>query len=148
MGLPMSMARILQQLLSAKRIGTFLLSQDVDYLNEMPLGEEAVPKISSLYIIGTVAWDIPHQADNKDVNNSTFELRDLDIHFPHGEVTLIAGKFGSGKSLLLLAMLGEARLLHGKISYAVSPIMDPNGIDDMDWSLASNRVAYVPQVRL
>lgn len=71
---------------------------------------------------------------------------DLDIKFPRGKLTLVAGKFGSGKSLLLLALLGEARLIEGKISYMVSPIMDPQKIDKNDWSLFKNGVAYAPQV--
>ena len=95
-----------------------------------------------------MAWGTASQPANEEDNHLTFQLYDLDIHFPQGEMTLIAGKFGSGKSLLLLAMLGEARLLHGKISYAVSPLLDPNEIENNDWSLVPKGVAYVPQVRL
>ncbi|KAJ6445727.1 CBF/NF-Y family transcription factor [Purpureocillium lavendulum] len=44
-----------------------------------------------------------------------FALRDLSVEFPNGELTIITGKTGSGKSLLLAAIAGEARLLSGSI---------------------------------
>ena len=147
MGLPSELALFLQQLLSAKRIGQFLQTPDIQYFGEQSVAGESVPPVDSLYVIGSITWAIP-QKDHYEATTSIFGLYDLDLHFPHGQMTLVAGKFGSGKTLLLLAMLGEATLLEGKISYAVSPLLDPSCVDDRDWSLARNGVAYVPQVSL
>ena len=167
LSLPMNMAQILQEILSAKRIGTFLRNCDVDYLEgtsssfaSAHLGDEATPDSEQdrdLYIIGTVGWDIdqPQQvstsSDGHSVVNTPaikFRLHDLNVHFPRGEITLVAGKFGSGKTLLLLALLGEAKLLSGKINYAVSPIMNPLTAASVEVrSLAKRGVAYVPQVK-
>jgi ABC-type branched-subunit amino acid transport system ATPase component len=62
-------------------------------------------------------------------------------------MSLIAGKFGCGKTLLLLALLGEARLVDGKISYLLSHILDPSDTSIPDWTMRKDGVAYVPQVR-
>lgn len=41
-----------------------------------------------------------------DDSNSVFELRDINVAFPTGEMSLIAGPTGAGKTSLLLALLG------------------------------------------
>ena len=78
-----------------------------------------------------------------------FRLQDLHLRFEKRGMTLVAGKFGSGKTLLLLALLGEAKLIKGKIAYAVSGLHNPDTVkNDKNWIAAKNSVAYVPQVRL
>ncbi|GJP89004.1 P-loop containing nucleoside triphosphate hydrolase protein [Aspergillus niger] len=44
-----------------------------------------------------------------------FSLCHIDVTFPTGELSIIYGKTGSGKSLLLAAILGEVDLLDGSI---------------------------------
>lgn len=63
-------------------------------------------------------------------------------------MTLIAGKFGSGKSLLLLSLLGEVKVLDGEIAFATSDVMIPNEDVKMIQEAAICGVAYVPQVSL
>lgn len=161
MGLPQSMAVMLQQILSAKRIGHFLQARDVDYLLEPAIDSQAIPQVGDkIFIKGTVAWHAPPSDDPQSyastntngnslaATNSShvFKLQDLDVEFPRGEITLVAGKFGSGKSLLLLSLLGEARLLEGEISYLLSNCLDPLEAESADWTLQKTGVAYVPQV--
>ncbi|PNY26761.1 Multidrug resistance protein 1, partial [Tolypocladium capitatum] len=49
-----------------------------------------------------------------------FRLSDLTLRFPSGELSIITGRTGSGKNLLLSAILGEARLHSGVIRAPVS----------------------------
>src|SRR5205085_3945549 len=42
-----------------------------------------------------------------------FQLRDITIEFPNDTLTLITGPTGSGKTSLLMALLGELSLLKG-----------------------------------
>ncbi|EJC98304.1 multidrug resistance-associated ABC transporter [Fomitiporia mediterranea MF3/22] len=78
-----------------------------------------------------------------------FSLIDLTIEFPPGELSLICGKLGAGKTLLLLSLLGEADLLAGQISCPRSP---PNVIasfvgqvpEEKEW-IVNGVCAYVPQ---
>ncbi|ADV22353.1 ABC transporter ABCC.6, putative [Cryptococcus gattii WM276] len=158
--LPSSVAELLQEILGARRIANFLTTEDVEYFTDTTFNpsDPSTSEDGPLYIVGTVAWDVSKvylaspsnptadaSSDNSENSKIGFRLMDLDIKFPRGKLTLVAGKFGSGKSLLLLALLGEARLVEGKISYMVSPIMDPQKIDKNDWSLFKNGVAYAPQ---
>lgn len=155
------MAELLQEILGARRIANFLTTEDVEYFTDTSFNpsDPSSSENGPLYVIGTVAWDVPKvylappsnptadaSSDSSENNKIGFRLMDLDIKFPRGKLTLVADKFGSGKSLLLLALLGEARLIEGEISYMVSPIMDPQKIDKNDWSLFKNGVAYAPQV--
>ncbi|ORX37959.1 P-loop containing nucleoside triphosphate hydrolase protein [Kockovaella imperatae] len=148
--LPTNIAVLLQEILSAKRIATFLGTQDIEYMLDSPADGQPVPQAKSLFVRGTITWDVPAStALQPDADSLAptppFQLRDLDVKFPRGEMTLIAGKFGSGKTLLLLSLLGEVRLLNGEISYAVSPLMDPLNDGEQDWSLVLGGVAYVPR---
>lgn len=56
----------------------------------------------------TLSWTKP------EANDTQFQLRDIDITFSKGELNLIVGPIGSGKSSLLLALLGEMRLVSGE----------------------------------
>jgi ABC-type multidrug transport system fused ATPase/permease subunit len=47
--------------------------------------------------------------------NTSFRLMDLDIKFEIGELNIIAGPTGSGKTSLLMALLGEMTLVRGKV---------------------------------
>ena len=44
-----------------------------------------------------------------------FQLRDISIEFPPNALTLVAGPTGSGKTSLLMALLGELSLLKGSV---------------------------------
>ncbi|GAA6016442.1 hypothetical protein JCM11491_002414 [Sporobolomyces phaffii] len=44
-----------------------------------------------------------------------FELREIDVSFPTGALSLVSGPTGSGKSSLFLALLGEMTCLSGEI---------------------------------
>jgi len=138
-----SVDELLQETLAAKRVRLFLQSRDVDYLSESSEdGEFTQTTNGNLHINASVTWHTSSSSDS--INSAIFRLRDLDIIFPQGEMTLVAGKVGSGKTLLLLALLGEARLLEGKISYATSQLIDP-AQPRVGTVRVEGGVAYVPQ---
>ncbi|KAF3938774.1 hypothetical protein ABW19_dt0201520 [Dactylella cylindrospora] len=58
-----------------------------------------------------IAW--ASDADEKEEDR--FVIRNINAEFPMGELSLITGATGSGKSLLLAALLGEADLLTGSL---------------------------------
>lgn len=44
-------------------------------------------------------------SSTSEANGHRFELRDIDVQFPEGELTLITGPTASGKTALLVSML-------------------------------------------
>lgn len=141
--MPQLVAKLLQQILSVKRIAAFLKHPDVEYLDNSVHECQTSSEITSVYIQGTVCW---YQSQRFLQDSSAFQLSGLDLNFPPGKLSLIAGKFGAGKTLLLLSLLGETSLVAGKISYLVSPVLDPLADNAGDWSVLASSVAYVPQV--
>ncbi|KAJ3136628.1 hypothetical protein HDU90_003004 [Geranomyces variabilis] len=57
--------------------------------------------------------DAPAAAASAEPTNSEFTLRDIDLNFPTGGLCVVAGPTGSGKSSLLLALLGEMKRVSG-----------------------------------
>lgn len=45
----------------------------------------------------------------------SFTLGPLNFDFPLNKLSIVAGSVGAGKSTLLMSLLGETRLLHGKV---------------------------------
>ncbi|KAI4117408.1 MAG: hypothetical protein LQ345_002349 [Seirophora villosa] len=92
----------------------------------------------------SVAWP----SDSTGPTPDTFHLRAVDLRFPPGELSVVSGKTGSGKSLLLAAILGEADQLSGTIKRPRAP---PSGqrfdgkATRSDWIIDS-AMAYVAQV--
>ncbi|GJJ70197.1 hypothetical protein EMPS_02546 [Entomortierella parvispora] len=73
-----------------------------------------------------------------------FILRDINVAFPVGELSIVCGPTGSGKTSLLLAMLGEMDVLTGHIYLPRLPL---NGAKEYDptTGLVNDGVAYVSQ---
>lgn len=93
----------------------------------------------------SIAWPSDEEKEDGDLR---YVLRDLDIAFPENELSVISGKTGTGKSLLLAAILGEVDVLSGKISVPLSP----NSLERRDhlanndnWIIPSS-IAFVAQI--
>ncbi|KAJ7590252.1 multidrug resistance-associated ABC transporter [Mycena floridula] len=109
------------------------------YLNE----EEVAPEVSSLktdlaaqvrtnqrgigLVNATLKWnEVDETKDEAKKTNASgsqsdiagdrkFELRDISVVFPEGELSIITGPTASGKTALLMALLGEMTILDGHI---------------------------------
>lgn len=88
---------------SADRIDNFLARP------EKP--ENTYPGDSVSFDQATVSFPSDSEKDDED----RFILRDISLEFPNGALSVISGPTGSGKSLLLAAILGEAEVLSGNI---------------------------------
>lgn len=67
-----------------------------------------------------------------------FELGDIDFIFPAGALTIISGPTGSGKTALLLSLLGENDMIKGSIVL-------PKEVNRFDDEGLSNSIAYAGQ---
>jgi len=66
-----------------------------------------------------VSVTFPH--DSQDPTEDRFTLRDITLQFPNNSLSVISGPTGSGKSLLLAAILGEVEVLSGYIQVPRAP---------------------------
>lgn len=121
---------------SIKRIEDYLSTPDIEKVAR----DGDVVKFENV----TIAWP----SDEKLEEHERFVLRDLNIAFPTGELSVISGKTGSGKSLLLAAILGEVDLLAGTMHVPHCMPIDERHDDKAtkaDWILAKS-IAYIAQI--
>lgn len=99
--------------LNASRIDDFLSRpEQKEILLPSPSGSIALRD-------ATIAWPsdtIDTGTEKPGVNSSRFTLHGVNLEFPVGQLSIIGGKTGVGKSLLLTAIIGEVDLLSGNIS--------------------------------
>lgn len=126
---------LLEARVSATRIENFLNSSEI--YKEVKVADEVV------FTNATIAW--PTDGEN---DTDRFILRSINATFPGGELSIILGKTGTGKSLMLAAMLGEASVLSGSISAPPTPLpidrYDQNATDG-SW-IVPGAMAFVSQV--
>ncbi|RMZ77121.1 hypothetical protein DV737_g4561, partial [Chaetothyriales sp. CBS 132003] len=127
---------MLDAIVSANRIQTFLDSPERD--------TKLKPGQCVAFKDATVAWPSDDQHSNEDV----FKLQKINLDFPKGELSVISGRTGSGKSLLLSSIIGEAEVLEGTVSVPEAP-REAERCDSRatpgDWIIPGS-VAYVAQI--
>ncbi|RPD54947.1 multidrug resistance-associated ABC transporter [Lentinus tigrinus ALCF2SS1-7] len=147
--LPETLINMLQSAVSLRRIEKYL--NGVEVAPVAPL--DGQPHIIALQS-ATITWPQDRSRGSAAPSAAStprhkFILMDLTLEFPLGELSLICGKLGSGKSLLLLALLGEADLLSGQLFCPRSPpdiIAQFAGVEvpQEEW-VVEGVCAYVPQ---
>ncbi|KAH7269485.1 P-loop containing nucleoside triphosphate hydrolase protein [Fusarium redolens] len=120
---------------SLKRIQTYLNGPEMK--NTLSEGTDVAFEDAS------IAWP----EDDETPDEDRFILRNLNIRFPAGELSVISGKTGTGKSLLLSAILGETDVLEGSV-YVPNTIAPEERHDAQanlgDWIIPGS-IAYVGQ---
>ncbi|KAI0697630.1 multidrug resistance-associated ABC transporter [Cerioporus squamosus] len=77
------------------------------------------------------------------VADHRFELRDINVMFPDRQLTLVTGPTASGKTALLLALLGELTTLEGRIVMS----KNPSKVDEYGLSHTISYAAQSPWLR-
>lgn len=135
--MPNTVTELLDARISVKRIQ--------QHLESLEKQSNTVPGATLAFEDAEIAWP----SDNDDAK-TTFRLHNISLNFPKGELSVVHGKTGSGKSLLLAALLGEADVKSGRI-VVPKPVPFHDRHDDKanreDWILPSS-IAFVAQVRL
>lgn len=93
----------------------------------------------------SIAWPSDEEKEDGD---ERYVLRNLDISFPEKELSVVSGKTGTGKSLLLASILGEVDILSGRINVPNPP---PSSLRHDAKANASNwiiptSIAFVAQI--
>ncbi|KAI1497200.1 P-loop containing nucleoside triphosphate hydrolase protein [Biscogniauxia marginata] len=96
----------------------------------------------------SIAWPSDAEPGKATEDPDRFVLRDINLTFPKGELSVISGKTGSGKSLILAAILGEVDILSGSISVPRAPPLQErhdNKANRSNW-IIPGAVAFVAQI--
>ncbi|CAJ2507141.1 Uu.00g083270.m01.CDS01 [Anthostomella pinea] len=108
------LAHVQESKVSVDRVEEFLTEDETDKYEQ--LGDDNVDDEGSKVIGFRKANFIWGSKDAVAADGSTaFRLMDLDVDFKIGKLNLIAGPTGSGKTSMLMALLGEMTLTKGKV---------------------------------
>ncbi|KAL7790293.1 ABC transporter [Trichoderma ceciliae] len=131
--LPLKAAAMQESWISLQRIQ--------QYLNLPEQKSSAMASGSIDFEDATLAWA---RNSNAELSEATgFNLRDVNLAFPKGKLSIITGKTGSGKSLLIASMLEEAVVQSGRLGKPMPPISEEEDISP--GGMWTERVALVSQ---
>ncbi|EXJ95798.1 hypothetical protein A1O1_00922 [Capronia coronata CBS 617.96] len=107
--IPEMVTDLMDAVVSARRVQ--------EYLDAPDRTETTKPGETVSFRNATVAWP----SDDHKQETDHFTLRNLNLEFPKGELSVISGRTGSGKSLLLASIIGEADVLEGEVVVPRAP---------------------------
>jgi ABC-type multidrug transport system fused ATPase/permease subunit len=107
-------AHVQESKVSVDRVEEFLDEQETEKYDQLRNGstDEDGNQIIG-FKNGTFSWG--GKEISEDDVSTAFRLMELDIKFQIGELNIIAGPTGSGKTSLLMALLGEMTLIKGNV---------------------------------
>lgn len=147
--LPETFINMLQSFVSLRRIEKYLNGAEV-----APVSPLARQSLVVSFQSCTATWPRDHSITSRTPSATStpqnkFALMDISASFPQGELSLICGKLGSGKTLMLLSLLGEADILAGQVLCPRSPPDSLGDVPDADtirkYWIVEGSCAYVPQ---
>ncbi|KAI1994791.1 hypothetical protein LOZ53_001750 [Ophidiomyces ophidiicola] len=134
--LPELIADFIEAYVSSNRVDKYLESAERD--------RTLTPADYVAFEKATLAWP----AEDAEGDSERFMLKDLDVRFPLNGLSVISGKTGSGKSLLLAAIIGEADIVDGEVFVPVAPPLEERFDDKAtkaNW-IINSAIAYVSQI--
>lgn len=129
-------------------VGTKVSMKRIEgFLNAPEMSDVVQASTGVSFRNATFSWPADHQIEGSD---HVFFLRNITVTFPIGKLSVVTGDTGSGKTLLLSAIVGEVDVEVGSIHAPVSTsstafsVALPKLIEEDDWILPS-AIAYVAQ---
>lgn len=114
------------------------------YLNSEDKAQDTLPGNEILFEKAVISWPVESREELRD----GFILKNINLEFPKKALSVISGKTGSGKSLLLASILGESEILDGVIRVPRSPSLEERFNERAtkeNWIIDS-AIAFVPQI--
>ncbi|RKO93599.1 P-loop containing nucleoside triphosphate hydrolase protein, partial [Blyttiomyces helicus] len=124
--LPWAMGQFFQVKVSLERLGRFLAEPELGRFEEKTTAHDQIVGIAPTvgFRAGSFKYYSTDTAPKSDATSdgessgdsivSDFHLLDVDVEFPVGKLSLVAGATGSGKTSLILALLGEMKRVNGQ----------------------------------
>lgn len=131
---------VLQSKVSVDRIEEFLGEPETSKYEQLRRTTRGPNSPTIGFEKASFSWE---SSEASATSRADFKLRDIDISFKVGELNVIVGPTGAGKTSLLLALLGEMELLEGRV-FLPSPMSRTDVTPDPNTGLAET-VAYCAQ---
>lgn len=115
-----------------------------EYLNTPERVENTTRGDTISFDNATLAWP----ADDPEEPDDRYVLRNISLNFPDKELSVISGRTGSGKSLLLASILGESDVLAGTVTVPRAPSLHDrydHKATREGW-IIQNAIAFVSQI--
>ena len=115
-----------------------------EYLNAPEKLDYTIPSEQIALENASIAWP----SDSTEEDPDRFVLRDINLQFPRKELSVISGKTGAGKSLLLASILGEVDKISGTIKVPHAPSLQDrfdHKANKSSWIIDS-AIAFVAQI--
>ncbi|TFK50640.1 multidrug resistance-associated ABC transporter [Heliocybe sulcata] len=146
--IPTWIVQVLQTRVAIKRIETYLdedeVSEQVSSLKKWGRPSPADVEEGFGIVDGTFKWNeiektkmngssstalFESSSETSAASDHRFELKDVSVMFPEGKLSLVTGPTASGKTALLMALLGEMTALSGRVVMLKNPSrIDANGL--------------------
>ena len=142
---------VIQSKVSLDRVDEFLREEETEkYSTAIKRRKSSIHRRGNIaqFDNATFTWasrtEIEKEGNNDPaaIAQLAFQLRDISIEFPSDALTLIVGPTGSGKTSLLMALLGELSLLKGSVYLPCIPREEI--LEDPELGL-TDTVAYCAQ---
>ncbi|UZJ56745.1 hypothetical protein CBS101457_006065 [Exobasidium rhododendri] len=152
--LPDGLTEFIQTLVSVRRIQEYLECEEVEA--PPPKGQKRCTNEDIYLRQATIEWPqvkktfkSPGPFQDIPTELAIFRLSQITVDFSPNSLNLIVGKLGSGKTLLLRALLGEAEVMEGSIScpHSLSSSIGSEAdvtLNEDNW-LQNDQCTYVPQ---
>jgi ABC-type multidrug transport system fused ATPase/permease subunit len=138
---PFVISMMLQANVSVKRIESFMEEDEVE-LPTTAIHHDASSNTSTAIGFAnnaTFSWDKPSK-EGGNVTPGKANLKNLNLSFPVGKLSIVCGPTGSGKTTLISSLLGETYCLTGQ---AILPRIIPNQTSRLGGAVSG--IAYVAQ---
>ncbi|RSL88049.1 hypothetical protein CEP51_001928 [Fusarium floridanum] len=134
--LPELVASLIEALVSLRRIGNYLTLPDFQ--------SPVLPSTTGSISFKGAA--IAYKADVDMPLQERFVLNNLDFSFPPRALSIVSGKTGSGKSLILSAIMGECEVIRGAVQVPDNRQRNPSTEQSGEepW-IMDTAIAFVPQ---
>lgn len=119
---------VIQSKVSLDRVQEFLDEEETEKYNQLTISRNKIA-----FENATFAWD---------KKNPSFKLKNLNVEFKLGKLNVVIGSTGSGKTSLLMGLLGEMDLIEGKVYV---PSLDPREELVIESDGMTNSIAYCSQ---
>ncbi|KAI9485985.1 MAG: P-loop containing nucleoside triphosphate hydrolase protein [Benjaminiella poitrasii] len=131
---PLLISFLIQSNVSIKRVEKFLAEDEVELPAQRNMNSSRDDVVIGFIDNATFSWERPQDETVKPA------IKNLNLNFPVGKLSIVCGPTGSGKTTLIASLLGETFCLSG---HAILPRVIPNQTSPLGGAVSG--IAYVAQ---